>query len=190
MNPGPPPTPATAPTSIGYVGAQMNPNWLTPSGLDSVVQDITNGADVVIQGPATGGNLPSGMSAATPMTVVVNGDLNLNAWHNTGYGLLLVTGTLKYDPDASWVGVVLVIGQGSFVSTKSGSGGITGAMFIAKTRDASNNLLPTLGASSYSQTGGFASTYGSGINFNSCVAQSAQGPINYKIIAFKEIPLG
>jgi hypothetical protein len=166
----------------------LNPNWLTPSGLDAIVQNITNSADVVIQGNATGGSLPTGMSATNPLTIVVNGDLDLNAWHNTGYGLLVVTGTLKYDPDASWQGVVLVIGQGNFVSTRSGLGAINGAMFIAKTRDASNNELPALGAASFSQTIGFGFNAGSGINFNSCNAASAQGPISYKIISFKEIP--
>jgi len=186
--PGPPPAPAVAPTTISYVGNQMNPNWQTPSGLDAVVQDITKSADSVIQGPTTPGSFPSGMSPTHPMTIVVNGNLDLTSWHNTGYGLLVVTGTLTYDPDASWEGVVLVIGQGSFVSTKAGIGGIDGAMFIAKTRDSSGNLLATLGSASFSQTGSGGSL-GSGINFNSCIAQSAQGPITYKVISFKEIPL-
>jgi len=186
--PGPPPVPAIAPNTLNYVGNQLNPNWLTPSGLDSVVQDITNSADSVIQGPATPGSFPPGMSPTHPMTIVVNGDLDLDSWHNTGYGLLVVTGTLKYDPDANWVGVILIIGQGSFVSTKGGLGGIDGAMFVAKTRDSSGNLLATLGASSFSQTGSGGSL-GSGIDFNSCLAQSAQGPITYKVISFKEIPL-
>ncbi len=45
------------------------------------------------------------MSLSNPMTVVVNGDLDLSGWHNAGFGLLLVTGTLHYDPDASWNGL-------------------------------------------------------------------------------------
>jgi hypothetical protein len=128
------------------------------------------------------------MSAAHPMTIVVNGDLDMNGWRNTGYGLLLVTGTLHYDPDASWQGLVLVIGQGNFVSTRGGSGEIDGAVFIAKTRDASGNLLASLGASSFSQTGP-GSSVGRGINYNSCLVQTAEGPITYKVLAFKEIPL-
>jgi hypothetical protein len=192
LNPGPPPAPSTAPASIADVGntsgVQMNWNWLTPSGLEAVVQDITNGADTVINGPATPGSFPSGMSAGHPMTIVVNGDLDLNGWHNTGYGLLLVTGTLKYDPDASWQGVVLVIGQGNFVSTRSGSGVINGALFIAKTRDAAGNPLSSLGASSFSQTGS-GTNLGQGINYNSCLVRGAVGPITYKVISFREIPL-
>jgi len=189
--PGPPPTPATAPASISDVFSSMDSRWLRPSGLDSIVQDITSNADAVIQGPATPASFPSGMSATHPMTIVVNGDLDFSGWNNTGYGLLLVTGTLNYDPNVTWEGVILVIGQGNFVSTKHGTGGIDGAVFIAKTRDASGNLLPDipgLGPSSFSQTGGGPSL-GRGINYNSCVAGAAQGPITYKVIAFKEIPL-
>jgi hypothetical protein len=188
ITPGPPATAAVAPISIGYVAPQMNLNWLTPSGLDAVVQDITNGADAVINGPATPGSFPSGMSAGHPMTIVVNGDLDLNGWRNTGYGLLLVTGTLKYDPDASWQGVVLIIGQGNFVSTRGGTGEIDGAMLIAKTRDAAGTLMGSLGASSFSQTGQ-GSNSGRGINYNSCLVRSAVGPITYKVISFREIPL-
>jgi hypothetical protein len=186
--PGPPPTPATAPTTLTYVGNQLNPNWLTPSGLNAAVQSISNNADSVVQGPATPSSFPSGMSVTHPMTIVVNGNLDLTSWHNTGYGLLVVTGTLTYDPDATWEGVILVIGQGNFVSTKGGVGGIDGAVLIAKTLDSSGNVLPTLGASSFSQTGS-GSSLGRGINFNSCVTQAAQGPITYQVISFKEIPL-
>jgi hypothetical protein len=186
---GPPPGPSTG--SIAFLNT-MNGNWLTPTGLDAVVQDITNNADSVITGPTTPGSFPSGMSATHPMTIVVNGDLDLNGWHNTGYGLLLVTGTLHYDPDATWEGLVLVIGQGNFVSTRGGSGGIDGAVFIAKTRDAAGNLLGNrpsdLGPSSFSQIGP-GSNAGRGINYNSCLVNSAMGPITYKVLAFKEIPL-
>jgi hypothetical protein len=191
MAPGPPPTPALAPQSFADVHSYMDPKWLTPSGLDAIVQDITNSADSVITGPATPASFPAGMSATHPMTIVVNGDLDMSGWNNTGYGLLLVTGTLHYDPDATWEGVVLVIGQGNFVSTKGGTDGIDGAVFIAKTRDAGGNLLGNLGASSFNQTGpgGVNSNVGRGINYNSCFARAAEGPISYKVLAFKEIPL-
>jgi len=188
MNAGPPITPSTGSQTIADVHLYMDPNWMTPTGLDAVVQDITKNADAVITGPATPGSFPSGMSATHPMTIVVNGDLDLNGWHNTGYGLLLVTGTLHYDPDATWQGVVLVIGQGNFVSTRGGTGEIDGAVFLAQTRDSSGNLLPSLGAASFSQTGP-GNNAGQGINYNSCWARAAQGPITYKVIAFKEIPL-
>jgi hypothetical protein len=191
---GPPPPapqlPSTSPNSILDVSLQMRTNWQTPSGLDAVVQDITKSADVVINGNATGtGNLNSlGMSATNPLTVVVNGNLDLNGWHGVGYGLLLVTGTLKYDPDATWEGVVLVIGQGKFISTKSGDGEIDGAVFIAQTRDSSGNLLSTLGPASFSQ-GAAGPHSGKGIYYNSCLVRAAQGPLTYKVLSFREIPL-
>ena len=80
----------------------------------SVMQDIENSADLVLTGSVTGADISAKaplMSAASPMTIVVNGNLNLSGWHNSGFGLLLVTGTLYYDPDASWNGIVLVVGQ-------------------------------------------------------------------------------
>jgi len=191
---GPPPVPSSSPDSIMDVSSSMQANWLTPSGLDMIAQNITRNADVVINADASGNDITTRaptMSPANPLTIVVNGDLDLNAWHQTGYGLLLVTGTLKYDPDASWDGIVLIIGQGSFVSTKSGSGQINGAVFIAKTRDSSGILLSTLGSASFSQTGGINS--GKGIYYNSCwirgsaTAPGAQGPLNFKVLAFREI---
>src|SRR5258707_2846268 len=187
--PGPPPAPSTSPQSISDISNTMNLNWLSPSGLDAVVQEITNGADAVITGPASPGSFPSGMSAGHPMTIVVNGDLDLSGWLNTGFGLLLVTGTLNYDPGATWKGVILVIGQGNFVSTKGGAGEIDGAVFVAKTRDSSNTLLSTLGAASFSQTGPGNNNAGQGINYNSCLVRSAAGPITYKVLSFREIPL-
>ena len=195
MNPGPPAGPSIAPDSIQGLysatntnGMPLNTNWMNPIGLDAIVRDITDGADAVIQGPATPGSFPPGMSPTHPMTIVVKGDLDLSSWNNTGYGLLLVTGTLYYDPAATWEGIVLVIGQGNFVSTRHGTGGIDGAVFLAQTRDASGNLLASLGPASFSQTGGGPSL-GRGINYNSCLVNSALGPIFYKVLAFKEIPL-
>lgn len=206
---GPPPVPGKGVGTIQNVNLnpsspQIAPNWLTPATLDSMAQDITRSADVVIDGvssgPAHGSNLPAAMSPSTPMTVAVNGDLDLTGWHGTGYGLLLVTGTLTYDPDATWEGLVLLIGQGTFLSTKGGVDGFDGAMFLAKTRDASGNLLGSLGATSFTQTGS-SGNFGRGINYNSCwisgnpgnpIVQGVQGPLisgplSYKVLSFREI---
>jgi hypothetical protein len=128
------------------------------------------------------------------MTVVVNGNLNLTRWYQTGYGLLLVTGTLTYDPDTTWNGIVLVIGQGNLLWSDRGHGigGINGAVLVANTRDASGNLLATLGPASFSGTGGSGRRYSAqgGIYYNSCLVNSAgaQAPLTYKILSFHEIP--
>jgi hypothetical protein len=176
----------------------LPPNYQTPSGLDSLVQAITQGADSVIQGPVTQSDssnvFPSAMTSPNsnpnpnpvPMTVVVNGDLTITAWHGTGYGVLVVTGTLTYDPDATWNGIILVIGQGQFISTRAGSGQINGAVLVARTRDSSGHLLPTLGAASYTQTGG-----GLGIYYSTCWLNAVAGPqrpMKYQVLSYHQLP--
>jgi hypothetical protein len=158
----------------------------TPAGLDAIVQGITANADKVVTGPVTltdsNNILPTGMSATNPMITVVNGDLTINGWHNTGYGLLLVTGQLKYDPDASWDGIILMIGKGVFVSNQNGTGQINGTVFMANTRDAAGNLLTSLGPVSFSQTGG-----GSGIRYNSAWVTATRALLPYQVLSFREI---
>jgi hypothetical protein len=178
----------------------LPPTLQTPSGLDALVQTITQGADAVIQGPVTQSDspnpnnvFPSAMTSSNsnpnpnpiPMTVVVNGDLTIYNWHYTGYGLLVVTGTLTYDPDASWNGIIMVVGQGQFNSAKNGSGQIDGAVLVAKTRDASGNLLPNLGAASFVQTGG-----GYGIYYSTCWLNAVAGPQRppkYQVLSYHEL---
>jgi len=115
------------------------------------------------------------------MVVVVKGDFNLHG-KGTGNGLLVVTGTLDYDPDASWNGVILVIGQGTFTSSKAGSGVINGAVFVAQTLDSTGKLLASLGYSSFTQTGG-----GSGIRYSSNWVKATQALMPYQVLSFREI---
>jgi hypothetical protein len=135
------------------------------------------------------------MSPTNLMTVVINGNLDLTAWHNTGYGLLLVTGNLIYDPDASWYGIVLLIGQGTMTGSHSGSGQFVGGLFLAKTRDLSNNLFPD---PNLPNSDGTAGTYGSNIEFDpamggdgvyysSCWIRAAQPAGAYSTLSFHEI---
>ncbi len=175
-----------SPAGVPNVGIVTLPPILqTPSGLENLVNSITQTADLVLnppQGtPADQKSLPSAMSASNPMVVVVNGDFNLHG-NGIGYGLLVVTGTLDYDPYASWNGVILVIGQGTFTSSKKGSGIINGAVFVAQTLDSTGKLLPNLGYSSYTQTGG-----GSGIQYSSNWVKAAQALLPYQVLSFREI---
>jgi hypothetical protein len=180
-------------STVPSVGAVTLPaSMQSVNGLNGLVQGIASSADAAFSpiSPATaiyGSQLPSGMSASNPMTVVVNGDLDLTDWHGVGYGLLLVTGTLTYDPDATWNGIVLVIGKGNLVSIKGGVHQINGALFIAKTVDNSGNPLSSFGPASFSQTGVDPSGYG--VYFSSCNISAAQQPTSYKVLSFREIPL-
>jgi hypothetical protein len=172
------------------VGVVTLPSTLqTPSQFEALIQAVTQSADSVVAGSTNRGDLPSTMSATNPMTVVVNGNLDLTSGgpsHVTGYGLLLVTGTLNYDPDVTWEGIVLVIGRGVVVGSKQGIGRVDGAMIVAQTRDASGNVLPdpNLGAS----TVNFASNMGgAGVYFNSCTILQALAPSTYRALSFREI---
>ena len=177
-----------SPAGIPNVGMVTLPPILqTPSGLDSLVKSITQNADLVLNPPSGSAadqrSLPAGMSATNPMVVVVNGDFNLHG-NGTGYGLLVVTGTLDYDPDASWNGVILVIGQGTFTSSKAGQGFINGAVFVAQTRNAAGALLPdpNLGYASFTETGG-----GNGILYSSTWVKAAEALMPYQVLSFREI---
>jgi len=183
-----PPPPAPATPSIGTV--TLPANLQKPSQVEAFIQMITQNSDVQINkapAVATGADLPSGMSPTNPMTVVVNGDLDLNAWHNTGYGILLVTGSLNYDPDASWEGIVLVLGKGVVTGSRMGNGRFDGAFLVAQSRDPIAGTVladPNLGAASVT----FASNMGgNGIYYNTCTILQALAPTSYRVLSFREI---
>jgi hypothetical protein len=182
------------------VAVTVSPSLQTVGGLNALVQTIQQNADVVVNGNATQANFPAGMSATNPMTIVINGDLALNGWRNTGYGLLLVTGKFTYDPDASWDGIILLIGkawmyshQGAYTTTQ-----IQGAVFLARTLDVSGDPLPAssppiftpLSSASPSgfDFGGTPNSLTNGIYYSSCWVQASLPGVGYKILSFREIP--
>jgi len=175
--------------SVGLVS--LPPLLQTPSGLQNLVQSVTQNADLVLNPPQGGAadqqSLPSAMSPMNPMIVVVNGDFNLTHAGGssafTGYGLLLVTGTLRYDPDDSWNGVILVIGKGVFDGSRNGRNGqINGAVLVANTLDGAGNLLTSLGSASYNGSGG-----GNGIQYSSGWVNATQALLPYQVLSFREI---
>jgi hypothetical protein len=168
--------------------SSVPPNLQTPSGLDALVQTITQNADAVLTGPTDETKLPSTMSSTNPMTIVVNGDFDLGS-HSTGFGVLVVTGIFSYDTDSSWKGIILVIGQGVVQSNHLGNdnGEIDGAMLVAKTRDSSGNLLPNLGSASFKSDldGG-----GLGIYYSTCWLNASAGPqrpLKYQVLSYHQL---
>jgi Tfp pilus assembly protein PilX len=157
----------------------------TPLDAYNTVQTITNSADLVINGNANQGQMPSAMSASNPMTVVVNGDFSMSG-NYTGYGLLVVTGDFSYSGTTGWNGIVLVVGDGT--TTYNGQGGgnnsFNGAIYVATIWDSQRNLLSSFGPVSYDISGGG----GSGTYYNSCWIKNAQQPVSYQILSFREIP--
>jgi hypothetical protein len=182
--------------SLGAIGGSIPANFLTASGLNSIAQTIIqNGLyDKIIPRNATGADLPPGMSPSNLMTVVVQGDLNLtNSFHSQGYGLLLVTGNLTYDPDSSWYGIVLVIGKGTvtgYTGRPSDNGQFVGAMFAAKTigSPVPGTNLPDSGDNNVELPDTTGSTMGGvGIYYSSCWIKAATPSGIYKVLSFHEI---
>jgi hypothetical protein len=125
------------------------------------------------------------------MSVAVNGDLDLTGWSGTGYGLLLVTGTLTFDPNATWNGVILVIGQGIMKGGYEGSGTpgqINGAVLVARTLDLSGNPLSPSSPSVSPSFNYIPGDTSQGIYYNSCWVQYVQSPFKYRVLSFHEIP--
>jgi hypothetical protein len=173
----------------------MPANLQTPTDYNNLVQNITQNADVIIT--PTGGPPPppvnaatlsantTGMSSSNPLTVVIQGDLDLNGWHDQGYGLLLVTGTLNYDPDASWYGIVMVIGKGLVTGSRSGTGEFDGATLVVQTVNPSTGAPLGFLGGAYMQ---FADNMGGlGFYYSSCWINNSIPSSAYKILSFHEI---
>jgi hypothetical protein len=174
------------PPGPGPTLVSLPANLQSASALETLIQTIEASADVyktMLDPPQDETVLPAGMSASTPVTIAVDNDLDLSHWRGTGYGILLVTGTLTYNGSSTWNGLVLAIGKGQVVSTSDTGGGIYGAALVAQTRNPITRV-PTgsLGAPSWIAPGGTTITY------SSCWANSVQAPIAYKILSFREIP--
>jgi len=186
----------TAP-DVQDISGTFPTNLKSPSQLDAIVNAIAPNADATFPpgskpSSATyplptvyGSALTSlGMSPTNPLTVVVNGNLDISNWSNDGYGLLLVTGTFTYDPDTNWYGIILVMGQGIVNGSHMQYKQINGAMFVAQTRYSNGNLRSQMGGASVKFDD---EMQGNGIRYSSCWIQKAQPTSGYKILSFHEI---
>ncbi len=180
-------------------------NLQNPAQLDALTQPIIQNADAVITPPPSGSppylgtadasdlhaaTTTAGMSSSNSVTVVINGNLDNSGWgsdgYGEGYGLLLVTGTFTYDPDTTWNGIILVIGQGIVNGSHMEYKQINGAMLVAKTRDSVTNQV--LSGSLPGATVAFNDNMqGNGIRYSSCWIQKSLPSSSYKILSFHEI---
>ncbi len=175
----------------------MPPTLQTPTDYNNLVQNIMQNADAIITPSSSTTPAPytaygsdistatTGMNSSNPMTIVIQGDLDLKNWSSEGYGLLLVTGNLNYDPDASWYGIVMVIGKGTVTGSKNGSGEFNGATLLAQTVDPSTGApLTSLGGANMQ----FVDTMGGiGFYYSSCWINNSIPSASYKILSFHEI---
>ena len=85
--------------------------------------------------------------------------------------------------NGSFYGLILVVGQGTMDFSGGGNGQIQGGLFLAKTRDTSNNILSTLGSPSIDWNGGG----GNGVFYNSFHVNNMFRNMAFIKLAFKEL---
>jgi len=174
--------PAIVNAGTGGTG-QYSGGWASPSEMDNLVQTIADQADVSYTCGIGTPCSPSGPigTNANPQITYVNGDFDFG--NGSGSGVLVVTGTLSFNGNATFNGLILVIGQGIVTESGGGSGGFNGSVFVAKTRNsvAPYAELPVLGTPTFNWNGGGRSF----IQYNSCWSKVGS-KMRYSIIAMRE----
>jgi hypothetical protein len=154
---------------FGALGDTMT----SPSGMSALLDAVRSaaGANVFPNNYDLASSGPLG-SVSDPVIDYVDGDVTLNG-NNTGYGILVVTGTLTMAGDFSWNGLVLVIGDGKITFQGGGNGQINGSVIMSKIWDdhSTKNLLSEVGSPQLSWNGGG----GNGIYYNHCWADDMLG---------------
>jgi hypothetical protein len=158
----------------------MDPSLQTVGGLQTLVQNLSSGAD------QTFGNNPAGVNlgtAANPLITVVNGDFNMG--NSTGAGFLIVTGVLTMSGNPAFNGVILVIGKGDIEKAGGGGGSFNGSIFVANLYDAAGHLLPANGPPGQATLnwngGGNVS-----ISYDSCWTNGFVGKTTLRVLTSRE----
>jgi hypothetical protein len=151
-----------APSVVNIFGS-LGETMSTPTGLKAFTDAVAAAPGAHVYGSSPG-SIDLG-SAAHPAIDYIDGDLTLNG-STTGYGILVVTGTLHFGGNFQWKGVVLVVGDGVMEYNGGGDPEIDGTVFVAKIWDSytTKNLLPALGSPSMDWNGGG----GNGIYYDHC----------------------
>ncbi|MGB8475271.1 MAG: PilX N-terminal domain-containing pilus assembly protein [Candidatus Acidiferrum sp.] len=164
---------------VKNVSSTLPPNMQSVSSLQNLLSTIKNSVtQPVINGPASN---PSNVgTASAPQIIYVNGDLSLSG-NTTGYGILVVTGTLTAVGTSGWNGIVLVVGTGN--AQFSGNTSWNGAVLVANTTTGLAGNLTVLGPTNSGINGGG----NGGINYSSgCIAQ-ASTISTFHVIAIREL---
>jgi hypothetical protein len=139
---------------------------------------MANQANIVCPGNAACGGTSFGTDAS-PKITFINGDATLSG----GAGVVVVTGTLTFNGNTNFDGLILVVGQGIMNVQGGGGGQINGEVLIANTnsRTAPFGQLATLGSPILNWTGGGSNF----IQYNSCWANFGDS-LQYQLIASRE----
>lgn len=153
-------------------------NWSTPAQLNQLAQAMANEANIVCPGNAACAGTTFGTDAA-PKITYISGDATVSG----GAGVLVVTGTLTFNGNTNFDGIILVIGQGIMNVHGGGGGQVNGEVLIANTNSHSSPFgqLATLGSPSLNWTGGGSNF----IQYNSCWADFGSF-MQYQLVASRE----
>ncbi len=121
-------------------------------------------------------------TSASPKFTFVDGDCDLR----NGAGLLVVTGTLSMSGNASFDGVILVLGEGAMTRNGGGNGDIMGAIVVAKfdrewPADENDEEHPFL-APTFQTNGGGNST----VQYNSTNVNNAMSSLGNRVLGVHE----
>jgi Tfp pilus assembly protein PilX len=172
---------STGNPSVSVISSSQMGNMNTVQGLQNFSDSLQAVAGCnAYPIPAGCSNTSVNMSpTANPPVTFVNGD-----WSNCdGTGILLVTGTLTCSGASTYTGLIFVIGKGIFLGNGGGNGQFTGAVWIAKTRDSSGNLLSTPGEAIYDWNGGG----GNGIIYDGSWYSKLALAFGYRVVAQREL---
>jgi hypothetical protein len=119
--------------NVANIEAEMDERLKTPGGLERLVSGIAaNAHHSYSMGYGLSQMIGSVGSPLDHRIVVVHGDCNLGP--GTGYGMLVVRGSLTVSGSFQWFGPLLVVGQGVLNWNSGAHGAIHGGLFLARTR--------------------------------------------------------
>ena len=167
---------------VQNVSSSLPSSYTTVQGMEDLANNIASYAHgSYASGTTTCSGSNCWGTAANPKINVFNGDCDLG--NGTGYGILVVRGNFHMQGNGSFYGLILVVGQGTMDFNGGGNGEIQGGIFVAKTRDASGNLLSSLGSPSIDWNGGG----GNGVTYNSALINQNFTNMGFLKLAYKEI---
>lgn len=115
-------------------------------------------------------------SPTQPKMTFIDGDFSVSQSSGTGAGLLVVTGTLTFDGNYSFQGLILVLGTGNMQRSGGGGGEIAGSIIVAKF-DRYNYGAPFL-APTFDTSGGGNSTVAYNSDYiNRAIGMTVRRPI-------------
>jgi hypothetical protein len=169
------------PFSYPPLPSQLDPQLKNVAALERLVAAITRSADQVAR-PTPGSSVVLGNVGGPTdyRVVVVDGDCTLAG--GTGYGFLLVRGSLTMSNGFSWTGFIAAVGQGVIQWPAGVNGDLTGGLFAAQTRDAAGAPLASPSIPLVDLTG----ASGGWLRWDAAAISKANAKFPYSVVARRE----